>query len=151
MPGKGERARMPPEKSDRTVGDLLKTQAREDYNPIQAAAIGAGAASQSGLDQLQQAYLLARLGIAQKWQGDEAAAPFRQRIGDLMQDQGDRAALYQPLKQAQPYATGIGEAAPSFALGRGAGASALRWNMGTTALEDLAPATIGRLFAMRGK
>lgn len=131
-----------------TLADLWRAQAA-DYGPLEAGLIGAGAAAQSGIDQAHQAYLLARLGLANRWQGEEAANAIRVRIGDLLRERGDNGKLYQPLREARPYSTGIGEAIPAYTLGRAAGSSALRWNVGTAALEDLAP-TVGRMLATRG-
>lgn len=118
---------------------------RDEYGPFQAATIGAGAAAQSGLSQIEHAYLLAMLGLTQKWQGEEAAQPYRARIGDLLRSRQDEAALYAPLRQARPYATGIGEAIPAYVLGRGAGAGAMRYNTGQAFIENTAPLTVRQL------
>ena len=130
-----------------TVADLLRAQAGDDYNPLQALAVGAGAATQSGLDQAKHAYLLARLGLANRWQGPEAADAIRGTIGELLQRRTEDARLYQPLREARPYSTAIGEAIPAFTAGRGTGGAAMRWNAGGAMLEDLAPQTIGQMFA----
>jgi hypothetical protein len=118
-----------------------------EYGPLSALAVGSGAVAQDGLHQLRRAYLLARLNLARRWQGEEAAQVYRGRVADLMSEATENSRLYAPLRQASPYATAIGEAIPSFVAGRGAGVSALQFNAGRAVIDDVAPPTVRQWFS----
>jgi hypothetical protein len=113
-----------------------------EYGPIGSLMIGAGSATDSGLEQVKRAYLMARLGLAGKWQGPEAEAALLKRLTDLDAERLENRRLYAPMRQAHGYATAIGEAVPAFAFGRARGVPALQYNMGSAAVNDLAPVSL---------
>jgi hypothetical protein len=92
---------------------------------MQAGLIGAGRKTDSILDGLAQMYLGAR--------GEKAA------LGGLQQNVAAKQELYQPLKEAHPLATGVGEAVPMMAVPVGrAGALGTVMRAGAaSALPDL--------------
>lgn len=86
--------------------------------------IGAGKTFDSILDGITQMYLGAR--------GEESA------LRGLKENVGEKSRLYQPLKEARPFATGVGEALPSMVL-PGGGAATLLGNAGRMAAAGAAP------------
>jgi hypothetical protein len=88
-----------------------KKQLGEDPGFGQSALIGAGKTIDSVLDGITQMYLGAR--------GEKSA------LGGLKANVQEKRDLYQPLAEARPWATGIGESLPSMVLPAGGGATLL--------------------------
>lgn len=123
---------------------------RQDYNPVTAALVGAGASASQGLGQLRQGIELGAGTIAEKLGMPEAAAQWQQGADDTRSAMLDDAALYQQMRDAHPYATAVGEALPAaIPAGGAAMRSAAMWNAGAQGVKDLAAATeSARLIAM---
>lgn len=119
------------------TGSPLETE----YNPLQAANIGAGAASMSGINQLKQLFQSGSGALAQAGGMPEEAARMRELAAQTGQQNQDAGALYEPMQQAYPYATAIGEATPAMVPG---GMAAFRTqaglNMGRNFLDEMAQA-----------
>lgn len=88
-----------------------------DTGALQAMTIGAG----RGMDQLGAGIRQALYGLGDKLGFSDATA----KQAELAQQQQENARLFQPLQQAHPLATGVGEALPSFAVPVGGAASVL--------------------------
>lgn len=122
-------------------GNPLEAQ----YNPLQAGMIGAGAATDSAINQTKQLFQRGAGALAGR-SADPAMQAEAERMralsaqtGQQMQDAGQ---LYEPLREAFPYSTAIGEAAPAAVPGGMAAVrSAAGFNAGRAYLEDLAKAT----------
>lgn len=119
---------------DLSLRDVASLQ--RENGPLDAFLIGAGAATDGVMDQAKRAYLLARLGLAGRWQGPEAEQVYRAKLAALAADRGENARLYQPLKAAYPFTVGAGEALPAFVAGRGQGMNILKFDTGRTALDQ---------------
>lgn len=115
---------------------------QDPTTPISAFTVGAGAATNSALQQLIQAYYMLRSGVADKWEEPGAGDKYRDQIKAIRQQAADEVELYRSLKKEHPFATVAGEAMPAFAGGVRNGLSALKFNAGTEgaaqALESVA-------------
>lgn len=115
------------------------------YNPLQAATIGAGAAATAGVNQLKQLYQQGVGALAGRSNDPtmQAEAARMRVLADQTRQQGqEEAQLYQPMQEAFPYATGLGEAAPAVVPGgMAAMRSAAGFNAGRAYLDEMARAT----------
>jgi hypothetical protein len=119
------------------MGEPVKPIQQEN-GPLDALAISAGAAADSGIDQAKRAYLMARLGLAYRWQGPEAEAAIQRQIAELDAERIEKGRLYEPLRRAYPFTTTGGEAVPAFMFGRGAAIPNLKFNMTKTYFGEAA-------------
>ena len=99
----------------------------EDPGALGTIPIAAGKTVDRVLDGLTQMYLGAR--------GESSA------LGGLKQNVAEKDAIYRPLQEKRPFATGLGEALPSMAIPFGASAS-LIGNAGRMALAGGVPAAL---------
>lgn len=99
----------------------------EDPGALWTIPIAAGKTVDRVLDGLTQMYLGAR--------GESSA------LGGLKQNVAEKDAIYRPLQEKRPFATGLGEALPSMAIPFGASAS-LIGNAGRMALAGGVPAAL---------
>jgi len=99
----------------------------EDPGALGTIPIAAGKTVDRVIDGLTQMYLGAR--------GESSA------LGGLKQNVAEKDAIYKPLQEKRPFATGLGEALPSMAIPFGASAS-LIGNAGRMALAGGVPAAL---------
>lgn len=116
------------------------------YGPLQAATVGAGAATNSAIDQLKHKFQTGAAGLASVAGNQAEAERMRALAAQTGQQMGDEAALYEPMREAYPYATAIGEAAPAMTAPAILGQAA--FNVGRTYLGDVAQAS-GNDYLMR--
>jgi hypothetical protein len=108
----------------------------DEYGPLDAALIGSGAAAQRAVDQARRIYYFMGANMADKWQGPGAGDPYRAQGAEIASQAANEARIYDVLRQARPYSTGLGEALPAFALGRGQGLGASLNNAGSALLLE---------------
>lgn len=104
-----------------------KAPSVEDPGFLKSTLIGAGRTFDKLLDGATQMYLAAR--------GEDSA------LSGLKKNVDTKAQLYQPLAEARPWATGIGEALPLMAIPAG-GSASLLGNMGRMALAGAVPGAL---------
>jgi len=114
-----------------------------EYNPMQAALIAAGAATDSGLNQVKRAFrrgAAALTGMSSNPAMQKEAARMRTLADETTQEIQQAGALYQPLKEAFPYSTAIGEALPAAPAGLQAVGTQAGFNIGREYIDEIARA-----------
>lgn len=115
-------------KSNQAIPQQAKPRTlTEDPGFLKSGVIATGKTFDSLLDGATQMYLAAR--------GEDSA------LNGLKANVDEKAAIYQPLKEAHPWATGIGESLPSMVI-PGGGAKTLLGNAGRMALAGGIPAAL---------
>ena len=101
--------------------------AADDVGPLQAGVIAAGRTTDKVIQGVRQLY--------NKATGDDAT------LAKMATDEADKDALYAPLRERHPIATGLGEAAPMLAIPAGGAANTAAF-VGRSALAGALPAAM---------
>lgn len=111
------------------------------YGPVSASLVGAGAATNALVNGMKQKFQRGAAGLANLGGNQAEAERMRALAAQTAQEQAEASNLYQPMREAFPYATAIGEAAPAITTGVAGLSREAVYKVATTAAEEMAKRT----------